>query len=250
MSFADHFSGHATAYAKFRPDYPPALYAYLASLCRAREVAWDCGTGNGQAAVGLSGHFVDVIATDPAFNQVRHAPRLSTIHYAAAAAEAAPLSDASVDVVSVAQALHWFDLKRFYTEVRRVLRPDGVLAAWGYGLTRVTPAIDRVIDHYYRDVVGPYWPPERRFLDEHYQSIDFPFGDINAPSFEMEQRWPLSDFVGYLNTWSAAQRYARAHSRSSIDEIYPELAAAWGEPANERVITWPLFLRVARIARH
>lgn len=249
MNFADHFSGHAADYAKFRPSYPPALYAALAELCPSHDRAWDCGTGNGQAAVQLAVHFAQVVATDPAFNQVRQASTSPRVHYAVATAEAAPLPAHSVALVTVAQALHWFDLARFYAEVRRVVCADGVFAAWGYGLTRVTPAVDRVIDHYYRNVVGPYWPAERRFIDDRYRSLDFPFPEINVADFQMEQRLSLPEFVGYLNTWSAAQRYERALGRHPIDTIYHDLTAVWGEAADTRLVAWPLFLRVARIAR-
>ena len=244
MSFADHFSGHAADYARYRPDYPAALYVHLTGLCARRVRVWDCGTGNGQAALGLAAHFHDVIATDPAFNQVRNAEAAANVHYAVARAEAAPLADASVDLITVAQALHWFEFDRFYTQARRVLTRGGVLAVWGYGLNEISTEVDDVIHHYYTDIVGPYWPRERRYLDERYTTIPFPLAEEAAPSFYMEATWSLAEFRGYLATWSAAQRYARERGHDPLGLIDAPLAAVWG-PAPRRV-AWPMYLRVGR----
>ena len=247
MHFHDHFSGHAGDYARFRPTYPAALYAFLAGAVDACELAWDCATGSGQAAVGLAEHFARVIATDASGPQIAHAATHPRVDYRVAEATASGLPAASVDLVTVAQALHWFDNAAFYTEVRRVAKPDGVCAAWGYGLMRVTPAVDAVVEHFYRDVVGPYWPPERAYLDAGYRTLAFPFPEFAAPAFSMTATWPLADLLGYLATWSAAKRYAKVVGVDPLERVATDLARAWGPAHAPRAITWPLYLRVGRV---
>lgn len=247
MTFHDHFSGHADDYARFRPSYPHTLYAFLAKAVGAHDLAWDCATGNGQAAVGLAAHFARVVATDASGSQIEHAAAHPNVEYRVAEASASGLADASVDLVTIAQALHWFDTPAFYAEVRRVLKPGGVCAAWGYGLMRVAPAIDAVVDRFYHEVVGPYWPPERAHLDAGYRTLGFPFPEIAAPAFAMEAEWPLKELVGYLATWSAAKRYAKTTGNDPLGVIGADLARAWGAADVPRRITWPLFLRVGRI---
>lgn len=246
MSFKDHFSGHAQDYARFRPDYPGALYAFLAGQAPARSRAWDCATGSGQAALGLAAHFERVVATDAAAAQLVHAARPPRVAYAVALAEAAPLAARSMDLVTVAQSLHWFDLDRFYRETLRVLRPGGVLAAWCYGLHRVTPAIDTLVDRLYEDVLGPYWPPERRHIEAGYRTLAFPFPELAAPSFSMECSWRLDDYLGYLGTWSAVRRYRAARGVDPLKAMATELAGHWGNPGDARRVTWPIQLRIGR----
>lgn len=246
MSFHDHFSGHADEYARFRPTYPTSLYAFLARAAPAQELAWDCATGNGQAALGLASHFARVIATDASAAQNAHAVAHGRVEYRVAEATASGIPAASVDLITVAQALHWFDTPAFYAEVRRVAKPGAICAAWGYGLMRVAPAIDAVLDRFYRNVVGPYWPPERAHLDAGYRTLAFPFAEFAAPSFAMEATWPLAGLLGYLATWSAAKRYAKAVGADPIECIAADLAHAWGPAATPQAITWPLYLRVGR----
>ncbi len=209
MSFKDkdHFSGHADRYEAFRPSYPESLFAYLASLCLTRELAWDCATGNGQAAVALAPYFRNVVATDASRKQIDQARQREHIRYLVAPAEDVPLESASVDLVSVAQALHWLDLPRFYAEVRRVVRPGGILAVWCYELHSITPEVDAVIRRFYTDIVGSYWPPECRLVEEGYQTLPFPFDELTPPGFQMTQSWDLAHLMGYLDSWSATQRY-------------------------------------------
>jgi SAM-dependent methyltransferase len=247
MSFKDHFSGHADRYEAFRPTYPEALFAYLASIAPGHELAWDCATGNGQAAVGLAAHFQSVVASDSSRKQLEQARRHDRIRYVAAHAERTPLPAASVDVMTVAQAVHWFDLPRFYAEVGRVCRPGGVCAVWCYGLHTVDPGVDAVIHHFYGDVVGEFWPPERHFVEERYTTLGFPFGAVPAPAFAMESDWDLSRVLGYLNTWSAAQRYRARHGADPIEQVRSDLEAAWGDPAGVRRVSWPLSLLVGRV---
>ena len=244
--FKDHFSSHAADYARHRPTYPPALFAYLAGLPPQRALAWDVGTGNGQAALGLAAHFERVVATDASRGQLAHAVPHARVAYHVAPAEQAPLGDRTVDLVTAAVALHWFDHAAFYAEVRRVLRPGGVLAAWAYDLVRVTPAVDAVLDRYEAAVVGPYWPPERRHVAAGYKTLSFPFDELAPPSFVLEHRWTLDDVVDYLRTWSSTQRYLAARGEDPLLAVRGELAAAWGDPALRRPARWPLHLRVGR----
>jgi SAM-dependent methyltransferase len=246
VAFKDHFSGHAGDYARFRPDYPEALFAYLSDQAPARARGWDCATGSGQAALGLAAYFEHVVATDAAATQLAHAARDPRISYAVALAEASPLTAESVDLATVAQSLHWFELDRFYAEVGRVLRPHGVLAAWCYGLHRVAPEIDRLADHLYADVLGPYWPSERHHVEAGYRDLPFPFPEIASPFFSMERSWSLEDYLGYLGTWSAVRRYRAANRADPLEAVAAELAERWGPPGEARRVTWPIHLRIGR----
>jgi ubiquinone/menaquinone biosynthesis C-methylase UbiE len=243
MSFADHFSTQSKDYAVHRPDYPDALFAWLAQLSRRRAMAWDCGCGNGQAAIHLARHFAQVLATDPSVRQLRHARPAPHLAYAAAQAEACPIASSRVDLVSVAQALHWFDLARFYAEVRRVLTPGGVVAAWCYGEVSVAPSVDDVIRHFYKNVVGPYWPPQRRHVEQGYRDLPFPFAEAIPPPFEMAHQWTADGLVAYIGTWSATQHYVTATGTDPLPALRQALAADWPDAAVRRV-TWPLYLRV------
>lgn len=247
MSFKDHFSGHAGDYARYRPDYPEALFAYLAMSVSRHELAWDCGTGNGQAALGLAAHFDRVIATDPSQNQIQNAVRHEKIHYSVAPAEQTDIPSRSVDLITVAQALHWFDFDAFYEEVRRVLKPDGMLAVWCYGLSSINPDVDKVAHHYYRNIVGPYWPPERRYIDEKYRTIPFPFVELPAPEFHMKAEWDMNDLIGYLLTWSATKRCQQNNQQNPIDIIRQALAKAWGREDARLTVRWPIYLRLGRV---
>jgi SAM-dependent methyltransferase len=245
MTFKDHFSSGSDGYARYRPRYPQALFAELADLAPDRHTAWDCATGTGQAAVALAEHFEHVVATDASSTQLGEARRHERVSYVPATAEHAPLRDRSIDLVVVAQALHWFDLEAFYAEVRRVLRGGGVIAAIAYGLHRISPGVDAVVDHLYRDLVGPYWPPERRHIETGYASLPFPFEPMPMGAHEMRAHWSLANLTGYLRTWSAVQRYRADRDEDPVTLIEAELAHAWGE-TGERRVTWPLTLRCGR----
>lgn len=245
--FKDHFSKVAQQYTQFRPRYPRELFQFLASLPSQRDCAWDCGTGNGQAAVDLAEHFARVVATDPSAEQIAHAGPHARVEYRVAPAEECSLGEHSVDLVTVAQALHWFDRDRFYAQTRRVGREGSVLAVWTYGLTQVAPAIDQVVRHLYWDVVGAYWPPERKLTEERYETIDFPFEEVPAPRFSMTAEWNLGEFIGYLGTWSSVQRYREALGCDPLHKVDSELSRAWGASESIRRVTWPVYLRVGRI---
>jgi SAM-dependent methyltransferase len=247
MEFKDHFSGCADSYAATRPRYPAELLDWVAALPAARRLAWDCATGSGQAALGLAGRFARVVATDASERQIANAVPHPRIEYRTAPAEASGLADGSADLVAVAQALHWFDFDRFYAEVRRVLAPGGALAAWTYNLARISPELDPLIDRLARGIVGPYWPPERRWVDEDYRTVPFPFAEVPAPAFELAERWDLARFLRYFDTWSSVGRYRKATGRDPVAEVRDDLAAAWGDPAAPRLVRWPIRVRAGRV---
>lgn len=247
MAFKDYFSTQSVDYARFRPDYPNELFAFISNESPNREIAWDCGTGNGQAAVALAESFRRVYATDPSSLQIESALSKQGVEYSVAPAEDSGLPDASVDCVTVAQAIHWFDFDAFYAEVRRVSRPGALLAAWGYGLNTVIPPVDQVFQRFYEDIVGSYWPPERKYIEEGYRNIDFPFAAVAAPDFVLEKRWNLFEFAGYLSTWSAVSRYRLERKTDPLDEIESELTAAWGDPETRHSVQWPLHLLAGRV---
>jgi len=243
MTFKDHFSRQAADYAKFRPGYPEELFAYLGKVAPSRQVAWDCGTGNGQAAVALAAVFDRVIATDASEKQISKAQPHERVDYRVAPAENSAMQSGTVDLIMVAQALHWFDLDRFYAEARRVLNPNGVLTASAYNLLRIEPVIDEVVNRYYSEVVGPFWPPERELV-EHFADLPFPFRKIDPPKFEMTAQWNLDHLVGYLGTWSATQQFIAARGGDPLGQITDELRSVWGDPQEARRIVWPLILHV------
>lgn len=251
--FADHFSGHAADYARFRPDYPAALLDWIAARAPGRGRAWDCATGSGQAAAALAERFAEVVATDASVEQVARARPHPRVRYAVAPAEASGLPASSVDAVTVAQALHWFRIPDFLAEAWRVLRPGGLLAAWSYDLMEVSEEVDRVVLHLYRDVVGAYWPPERAMVEDGgagYRALDLAlFEDVEAPEFAMEGDWTLGELAGYLRTWSSVRRFAEAEGRDPVEALLPALREAWGEPEGTRRVRWPLTVRAGRRER-
>jgi SAM-dependent methyltransferase len=243
VNFKDHFSKQAADYAKFRPRYPQKLFDYLGSIAPSRRFAWDCATGNGQAAVGLATVFDLVIATDASEKQIANAQLHEKVDYRVAPAENSSIESETIDLIMVAQALHWFDLDRFNAEARRVLRPDGILAASAYNLLHVEPAIDEVMNRYYYDVVGPFWPAERKLVEQ-FADLPFPFREIEPPKFEMTAHGSLEHLLGYLRTWSSTQRFIAAMGANPLEQIIDELRRVWGDPQQVRIVIWPLTLRV------
>lgn len=245
VNFAeDHFSSHASDYAAHRPTYPSALFDYLASLCPTQDLAWDCATGNGQAAILLADHFASVIATDASAPQVEAATSHPNVRYETAPAEASPLATDSVDLVTVAQAAHWFDLDAFYRETERVLKPSGVLALWCYGLAKVTTRIDALIENFFSETVGSYWPDKRSHIDNGYTFLTFPHNSLSTPRFEMKLTWTVDQCLAYLQIWSAVKRYEAEVGVNPTDALQGPLSSAWGE--RERSVEWPLTLKVAQ----
>jgi SAM-dependent methyltransferase len=244
--FEDHFSGHSEKYAQSRPRYPDEIYAYLASIAPANSLAWDCGTGSGQAALGLAQHFDKVYATDASAEQISHAYSHEKVNYQAEPAEHVSLSDSSVDLVTVAVAVHWFNFDEFYREVKRVFKPGGILAAWTYSLTEISPAIDVLIQHYYGEILKGYWPERIHYLEEKYETLPFPFEEIIPPTFTMEIRWNLTQFAGFLDSWSATQRYRAQKGQHPLEMIWDSLVDAWGDEQETRLVRWPLYFRIGR----
>jgi SAM-dependent methyltransferase len=246
-SFEDYFSEQAREYARYRPQYPSELFVYLASISPGRQLAWDCGTGNGQAARELARHFKRVIATDASSDQIAQALPHERIDYRVERAEEVRLESHSVDLVSVATAVHWFDLEPFYQVVRRVGKPDGILAVWTYHLPVINPAIDQILKHYYADVLAGFWPERFHFLADRYRTLPFPFEELKPPKFEIQANWELGQLVGFLDSWSATRRYQTERGQHPVSIIWQALSGAWGEPGQKRTIRWPLYLRVGRV---
>jgi len=244
-----HFSTQAKLYAEFRPDYPPALFDFIASSVPERQLAWDCATGSGQAALGLAKHFDRVTATDISAEQIANAKPDPRITYRVATAEHSGLADHSADAITITQALHWLDIPRFYQEVRRVSKPHAVFVATVYSDPVLDdPALDRILHNYNKVIVGPYWPPERRIVDEAYANIPFPFEELSAPKLKMEREWSLSELAGYLRSWSATTRYIKQNGTDPVGRFEAEMASPWGDPARKRRLHWPFTIRAGRVS--
>ncbi|MGI0107178.1 class I SAM-dependent methyltransferase [Salinimicrobium sp. WS361] len=237
----DLFSSHSQDYSRYRPGYPAELFQFLRKLCHERTRAWDCGTGNGQVAGELATFFEQVYATDISINQLSQAVQKPNIHYTKQAAENTIFPDAHFDLVTVGQAVHWFDFKKFNAEVKRVLKKDAVIAIFGYSLFRSNAETDEIIRHFYFDIIGSFWAPERRFLEEKYRTIPFPFKEIEAPKIEMKQNWSFERLIGYLNTWSAVKAYQKEHKKNPVELVKEELQKSFGEVGE---VNFPILLRV------
>ena len=249
QSFADHFSGVASSYAAYRPRYPDELFDYLTAVAPRRDLAWDCAAGSGQATIALAGRFTRVIATDASEAQLRSAPVHPRVAYRVATAEVSGLADSSIDLITVAQAVHWFDFDRFYAEVRRVAAPGGIIAVWTYGMHRVgDAAIDGMLDRFYHDVVGPFWPPQRKLIEQEYRTIPFPFDEITSPAFDMVEQWTLDRLLGYLRTWSAVSRYREVHRLDPVIALGRDIAREWGAEDDARQVRWPLAMRIGQVS--
>lgn len=246
MPMKDFFSGHSGLYAAFRPIYPKELYDYILGFVNTREIAWDCGTGNGQVARELAGHFAKVKASDISENQLAHAIQMPNIEYFKSAAERTPFPDQHFDLVTVGQALHWFDLSRFYAEVKRTTKPGGLLAVWGYALLTISPKLDDVFLDFYHNKVGAYWDEARRMVEREYAGIPFPFEELPSRAFEIKVEWSLAQFAGYIESWSATQKFIKANGFNPVSDVIEKIKPAW--PDEEvKTVRFPVFVKLGRI---
>ncbi|MFN8287118.1 MAG: class I SAM-dependent methyltransferase [Chitinophagales bacterium] len=246
MNFQDHFSKQSDIYAKARPTYPEELFTYLAALVAEKELCWDCGTGNGQAAVALAQYFKKVIATDPSARQIENAVRHSNIEYRVATAEESGLPDKSVNLLTAATAAHWFQHDKFYNEARRVVKKDGVIALWTYSMAHITPEIDELMNWFAYDYLEKYWPDGRWYVRNHYKTLPFPFDAMETPAFYCKMQWSLAQWLDYVRSWSSYTRYVQQHATDPLTILMPKLEPLW--PTDEiKLVTWPLHLKCARI---
>lgn len=243
----DNFSTQAALYSRYRPSYPPELFDFILSYLERKEKAWDCATGNGQTAQELAKHFKNVYATDISQAQLDNAISATNIIYSLQAAEQTDFKEDQFDLVTVSQALHWFNFERFYTEVKRVTRSGGWIAIWMYGGISVSPEIDQLKQDFYTGKLGPYWDAERKWVDNDYTGIPFPCEEIDCPGFFIRDEWTINDFEGYLNTWSALQKYILIKKENPVGALMQAISKHWGE--GKRKITFPLHLRMGRIAK-
>lgn len=246
MAAKDYFSHHSKTYATFRPTYPDALYKFVYSHLNENEKAWDCATGNGQVAQELSRHFKKVYATDISQQQIDHGYQAANIIYSVSPAEQTSFPDQEFDLVTVGQALHWFELDKFYSEVRRVSKPSGLLAVWGYALLSINPEIDRHFMHFYNDVVGPYWDSARKLVEDEYRTIVFPFDEIAGPRFSIDVEWNRDQFAGYLSSWSATQKFIKSKNLDPVPDFINSMKTLWDDQERKRV-SFPVFLRLGRV---
>lgn len=241
----DLFSSHSRQYAAFRPSYPQALYDFIMKHVKENKTAWDCACGNGQVAKDLSTRFQKVYATDHSPKQIENAFQAANIDYSIATAEKTSFEDAQFDIVTVGQALHWFDIPSFFSEARRVSKPGGVVAVWGYSLLSVDPKIDPTINNFYTEIIGPYWDKERKLVDDRYASVSFPFDRIEVPAFEFSFDWTLEEFIGYISTWSSVQKYIKQNQVDPSQDLGDRISRLWGD--DRKKVSFPLFVLMGRV---
>lgn len=247
MSFKDYFSAHADEYAKYRPGYPGELFEYLNSITTGHECAWDCAAGNGQAALGLTKYYKQVIASDASTKQIENAVKHPQIKYRVAPAEKSGLDSGSVDLITVATAIHWFNLDLFYEEVKRVLKPGGVLAVWNYAQANVNEEVDKLLDKYLYEILDDYQSPEFRRGLQMETAIELPFIKIETPQFENRIEWNLHDYINFIMTWSPTQAYIQKNDSNPMDLIIDYLKKAWGDEKEKKLIRWRLKFKAGRV---
>ena len=247
MTTRDLFGDRADEYARTRPSYPDALFDRLGSLAASHDLAWDCGAGSGQTSRSLAHRFSRVLVTDTSLRQLAHARLEGGMMRIAAAAEAAPIRDRCVDLVTVSAAIHWFDRPKFFGEVRRVARPGALVAVWSYFQTRITPEIDAVLVEYADRVVGELWNPGIQLNRDGYRDLDFPFERLPWPELYAEGVMRLEDMRQYMRTWSASQAWEKHHGTDPVAVVDEALARAWGDPNARRIVRWPLHGAIGRV---
>lgn len=243
----DNFSKQAGSYAKYRPSYPQQLYDFIVDQVTLKQAAWDCGTGNGQSAKELSRYFEKVFATDISGQQIAHAAPRSNIFYSVQPAEKTSFPDNAFDLITVAQAIHWFRFDDFYREIKRVAKPGAIFAVWGYSLLHASPEIDALVGEYHFNTLNDYWDPERKYLDEGYRNIPFPFIKMDRPAFKISYEWTLHELEGYLNTWSALQKFIAVNDYNPVDKLIADIKPFW--KTWRMKIDFPIHLLIARIGK-
>lgn len=244
----DLFSTQADLYARYRPVYPPELYNYILSFVKERELAWDCATGNGQAAAQLAQHFKKVIATDISAEQIARAAGAANIEYRVCSAESSVLPGNSTDLITVAQAYHWFDWKKFHAEVMRVARNGSVIAIWTYKRKTTDDKVDALVSSFYKNVTGPYWDEERKYVDDLYETVEFEYAPLPGKMFESVLDWQRSDLIGYISSWSAVQKFIRLQGYSPLPELEETLKGLWPDGQVKKTI-FPISLRLGRVIK-
>ena len=242
----DNFSQQSADYARYRPVYPDAYFEFILSITKERNTAWDCGAGNGQVAEKLSMYFDKIYATDISAQQIEQAVPNEKIEYSVQPAEQTNFPDGFFDLIVAAQAVHWFDFDRFYTEVNRTLKKDGIISVLGYNRPVIVPEVDEIITRFYQTIVGPYWDKERKYIDEHYQTIPFPFEEVESPKLQIVFEWSFKQLVGYLGTWSAVKHFTKEKEYNPVTEISNALKIAWGNEAEGKSVCFPVMMRTGR----
>lgn len=250
-TFKDNFSKQAEVYVKFRPTYPTELFEFLANLTLEHKLAWDCGTGNGQSAMKLANYYEKVYATDPSQEQIKNAIPHDRIVYKVENAEnPSSIENNSVDIITVAQAVHWFDFDKFYTEVKRVLKPNGIIAVWAYGVPTISKELDIIIKDFHDNIVGEFWLSENKLIDKEYSTIPFPFTEIKTPEFFIKKQVTLSETLGHLRSWSATQKYIDKYNENPMENLSQKLQQHWGGIETYKEMTWKLILKVGKIVKY
>jgi ubiquinone/menaquinone biosynthesis C-methylase UbiE len=244
----DNFSTQSDKYAKFRPTYPSEFFEFLNTNIRNKLNAWDCGTGNGQVAHELAKTFDNVFATDISQQQIDNALQADNISYSVQPAEKTNFANGLFDLIVVAQAVHWFDFNKFYAEVKRTAKNNALLCIVGYGKLEISKQIDNVLDDFYNNVIGKYWDKERKYIDEHYQTIPFPFDEIQTPKLTNTHHWGFEHLIEYLNTWSAVKHFMNKNNYNPLDKLKKDIDQFW-ENGQIKQVKFPILLRIGRITK-
>ena len=242
----DNFSLQSENYAKYRPAYPADFFSYLNTEIPNKQNAWDCGTGNGQVAYELAKTFDNVYATDNSQSQIKHALQADNIVYSVQPAEVTNFAKDQFDLIVIAQAIHWFDFEKFYKEVRRTAKANAIICILGYGRIEISKPIDQIITYFYQNVIGSYWDKERKYIDDNYTTIPFPFQEIRTPTFVNKIQWPLEHLIGYLNTWSAVRHFIKQNGYNPIDQLKKDIEKYWDKGQTKEVL-FPLLIRMGQI---
>ena len=240
----DSYSEAGTLYRDFRPAYPEKLFRYLAGSCRRKEKAWDVATGNGQAAQGLAKYFKLVHATDPSPSQLKQAIPRENIEYRTAAENHPELRKRSIDLICVAQGVHYLNLEKFYQEVNRVLKKYGVLACWNYGLPSVEKGVDECINEFCNNILHSSWDAKRRKLEMNFRSLEFPLKESVTPRFEISTEWSLEHYLGFLKSMSAVRKYRQQAKQDPLLTLEEKLKSLWGNKEVKRNVVFPLFTKM------